>query len=56
MDFDKVAVLEDGQLVEFDSPYALLEAPDSAFGQLYRASHTEDGDCGVVDVERKKAG
>ncbi|MCJ1314026.1 hypothetical protein MMC25_007706 [Agyrium rufum] len=35
--FDKVAVLDDGQLVEFDSPNALL-ARDSVFRSLYRDS------------------
>lgn len=35
MDFDKVAVLDGGKLVEFDSPYALLEVPGTAFGKLY---------------------
>ncbi|KAK4224363.1 hypothetical protein QBC38DRAFT_18446 [Podospora fimiseda] len=36
MDFDKVAVLDGGKLVEFDSPYSLLEVPGSAFGKLYK--------------------
>ncbi|KAK4238509.1 hypothetical protein C8A03DRAFT_43740 [Achaetomium macrosporum] len=38
MDFDKVAVLDAGRLVEFDSPYALLEKPGSAFARLYNAA------------------
>ena len=38
MDFDKVAVLDGGKLVEFDSPYTLLDVPKSAFGKLYSAS------------------
>lgn len=41
MDFDKVAVLDAGRLVEFDSPYALLDVPDSAFSRLYNASVVE---------------
>ncbi|KAK4233717.1 putative ABC multidrug transporter [Achaetomium macrosporum] len=38
LDFDKVAVLDAGRLVEFDSPYALLDVPDSAFSRLSTAS------------------
>lgn len=41
MDFDKVAVLEAGRLVEFDSPYNLLEVPGSAFSRLYNATVVE---------------
>ncbi|KAG9231678.1 putative multidrug resistance-associated protein [Amylocarpus encephaloides] len=36
LDFDKVAVLSEGQLVEFDSPQVLLEQP-SAFRELYNS-------------------
>lgn len=42
MDFDKVAVLDAGRLVEFDSPYNLLDVPGSAFGKLYNAAVAED--------------
>ncbi|KAH8881037.1 P-loop containing nucleoside triphosphate hydrolase protein [Thozetella sp. PMI_491] len=42
MDFDKVAVLDAGRLVEFDSPYALLDVPGSAFAALYSASLAEE--------------
>ena len=38
LDFDKVAVLEDGVLKEFDNPHTLLEDPLSAFKQLYNSS------------------
>lgn len=34
LDFDKVALLDAGQLIEFDNPHALLSRP-SAFNQLY---------------------
>jgi ATP-binding cassette, subfamily C (CFTR/MRP), member 1 len=44
MDFDKVAVLDGGQLVEFDSPYSLLEVPGSAFSRLYNAAVAENSD------------
>ena len=45
-DFDKVAVLDKGTLLEFDSPYKLLAQRSSAFSQLYRSSvpDTEEDD------------
>lgn len=45
LDFDKVAVLDEGSLVEFDSPDALLSVPSSAFSKLYyrlRAEQAEE--------------
>jgi ABC-type multidrug transport system fused ATPase/permease subunit len=36
LDFDRVAVLDKGSLVEFDDPRALLAKEDSAFAKLYR--------------------
>lgn len=51
MDFDKVAVLEAGRLVEFDSPYSLLEMPGSAFSRLYNATVAEHDDDDDDDVE-----
>ncbi|KAK0706203.1 P-loop containing nucleoside triphosphate hydrolase protein [Lasiosphaeria miniovina] len=44
MDFDKVAVLDGGRLVEFDSPYALLDQPGSAFARLYSATVADEDD------------
>lgn len=38
LDFDKIAVLDQGRLVEFDAPAALL-GRDSAFKSLYEAGH-----------------
>lgn len=43
-DFDKVAVLDKGTLVELDSPYKLLAQPSSAFSQLYSSSVPEGAD------------
>lgn len=40
LDFDKVAMLDGGRLIEFDSPYALLNR-DSAFGKLYNTTMVE---------------
>ena len=38
LDFDKVAVLDNGVLKEFENPHTLLENPQSAFRQLYDSS------------------
>ncbi|KAK3903067.1 ABC transporter [Staphylotrichum tortipilum] len=38
LDFDKVAVLDAGELIEFDNPYALLDVPGSQFSNLYNAA------------------
>ncbi|AEO64844.1 uncharacterized protein THITE_35966 [Thermothielavioides terrestris NRRL 8126] len=54
MDFDKVAVLDAGRLVEFDSPYALLDVPDSAFSRLYHASVAEEEDLDLT-LERTES-
>ena len=35
LDFDKVAVLDNGILREFDNPNTLLEKPESTFSKLY---------------------
>lgn len=37
LDFDRIALINDGELIEFDSPQALL-ARDSAFKELYESS------------------
>jgi ATP-binding cassette subfamily C (CFTR/MRP) protein 1 len=44
LDFDKVALLDDGRLLEFDSPYELLSDSSSAFYKLYYSSQSEDDD------------
>lgn len=38
LDFDRVAVLNKGNLVEFGAPSVLLEKEGSAFSKLYHAS------------------
>lgn len=43
LDFDKVAMLEAGGLIEFDDPYTLLST-DSAFSRLYASSMAENAD------------
>ena len=40
-DFDKIAVIDDGTLTEFDSPHVLLTQSSSAFQQLYSSSVAE---------------
>lgn len=47
-DFDKVAVMDNGTLSEFDSPHALLAQPSSAFKQLYNGSVVEQADDSVI--------
>lgn len=37
LDFDKIAVLEDGCLVEFDNPQTLLAKENGSFSALYNA-------------------
>ena len=47
LDFDKVALLDDGKIVEFDAPYELLADESSAFYKLYYSSQSgqeEDDD------------
>ena len=38
MKCDKVLVLEDGQVLEFDEPSKLLDLPDSAFSKLVKSN------------------
>lgn len=35
LDFDRIAVVDKGRVVEYDTPAALLGRPSSLFGQLY---------------------
>lgn len=50
LDFDKVAVLDGGNLVEFDDPYTLLNTSDSAFAKLYSGTMAEHvGDMAIED-------
>jgi ABC-type multidrug transport system fused ATPase/permease subunit len=39
LDFDKVALIEKGQVVEFDAPQALLSREGSAFRALFNSFH-----------------
>lgn len=51
LDFDKVAMLDGGQLIEFEDPYTLLST-DSAFNRLYTYSMAEEDEKdGQMDVE-----
>ena len=52
LDFDKVAMLEAGELIEFDDPYTLLST-DSAFNRLYTYSMADEDekDGGMDDIE-----
>lgn len=44
LDFDRVAVMHNGELIEFDAPYKLLGRPESAFAKLYSASRVDEDD------------
>jgi len=51
LDYDKVALLHEGRIVEFDSPYELLSQPKSAFYKLYfsaRQDEEEDFDDNIT--------
>jgi ATP-binding cassette, subfamily C (CFTR/MRP), member 1 len=45
MDYDRIGVLQDGRLVEYDTPSALISTPGSLFAQLRQGLVTrhEDG-------------
>lgn len=43
LDYDKIAMLDAGQLVAFDDPYTLLST-DSAFSRFYASKVAEDAD------------
>jgi len=38
MDYDRILVLDEGRIVEFDTPWVLLQAPNSAFRDMCRNS------------------
>ena len=44
LDWDRVAVLDHGQLVEFDTPRRLLAQEGSVFRRLYNAYDEEGAD------------
>ncbi|KAH8602264.1 P-loop containing nucleoside triphosphate hydrolase protein [Bisporella sp. PMI_857] len=44
LDYDKIALLDEGQIREFDSPHELLVQPTSAFYRLYYSSHQNNDD------------
>jgi len=39
VDFDKVLVLQDGRITEYESPKALLEKKESIFKSLWDLQH-----------------
>ncbi|TVY94269.1 ABC transporter, partial [Lachnellula willkommii] len=44
LDFDKIALLDEGVLVEFNSPHELLSDTSSAFHKLYYSSYASQDD------------
>lgn len=51
LDFDRVALLDGGELIEYDDPYTLLATPDSAFSKLYASTMAESPDDVVVETD-----
>lgn len=43
LDFDKVALLDSGELMEYDDPYTLLST-DSAFARLYASTMADQSE------------
>jgi ATP-binding cassette, subfamily C (CFTR/MRP), member 1 len=50
LDFDKVAVMRNGQLIEYGEPYRLLDIEDSFFKSLYEDGSRVEGLEGSEDV------
>lgn len=44
LDFDKIALLDQGVLVEFNSPHELLADSSSAFHNLYYSAYAHAGE------------
>ncbi|KAF2757243.1 canalicular multispecific organic anion transporter 1 [Pseudovirgaria hyperparasitica] len=42
LDFDRVAMMEGGRIVEYDAPYSLLSQPESKFAQLYHSAEESE--------------
>ena len=38
MDYDRILVLDEGRIVEFDAPWVLLQTPNGAFREMCRKS------------------
>lgn len=41
LDSDRVMVMENGQIIEFDSPQRLIENPQSTFSRLVRQAQAQ---------------
>lgn len=44
LDYDKVALLDEGKLVEYNNPHDSLSDSSSAFYKLYYSSHSDEDD------------
>jgi ABC-type multidrug transport system fused ATPase/permease subunit len=38
LDYDRILVLDEGRIVEFDTPWVLMQTPNSAFREMCRNS------------------
>lgn len=50
LDFDKVIVMNQGQLVEYGEPFKLLDREGSWFKSLYEDSSPNEGPAGDDDI------
>lgn len=56
IDYDRILVLGEGQVLEYDTPWALLERPDSAFRELCRQSGDFEWLKQAAEVARETSG
>ncbi|KAL2913256.1 hypothetical protein HK105_207258 [Polyrhizophydium stewartii] len=54
-DFDRVLVLQDGERIEFDSPHALLQRPETLFSRLADATGAANAQL-LREIAARKAG
>lgn len=50
LDFDRVVVMDHGQLVECGEPYQLLEDENSWFSKLYNDGSRDDGNTDSIEI------
>lgn len=54
IDFDKVLVLDQGEVIEYDSPHALLQKKDSLFSDMIGQSGEEAALRELAEASDKK--
>ncbi|KAI5836067.1 P-loop containing nucleoside triphosphate hydrolase protein [Schizophyllum commune Tattone D] len=56
IDYDRILVLDDGKIVEFDTPRELLKKSGGLFREMCKKSHDWPLFAGVIEKERGKTG